>query len=55
MPKQIGISMAVGGVALVVASMVAMNIPDYGKWFPVFLIGGGILLWMGVQKYRAAS
>ena len=39
MPKQIGISMAVGGVALVIASMVAMNIPDYGKWFPVFLIG----------------
>jgi len=55
MPKQIGISMAVGGVALVVASMVAMNFPGYGKWFPVVLIGGGVLLWMGVQKYRAAG
>ena len=55
MPKQIGISMAVGGVALVIASFVTMNLPDHGKWFPVFLIGGGVLLWMGVQKYRAAT
>lgn len=55
MPKQIGIAMAAGGVALVVASMMIMGVPDHGKWFPVFLIGGGVLLWMGVQKYRAAS
>jgi hypothetical protein len=54
MPKQIGISMAMGGVALLIASMVTMNLGDYGKRFPVFLIGGGVLLWMGIQKYRAA-
>ena len=47
--------MAVGGVVLIIASMITMNLPDYGKWFPVFLIGGGVLLWMGVQKYRAAG
>ena len=55
MPKSIGLSMAAGGVALVIASFVVMDIPNHGKWFPVFLIGGGILLWIGVQKYRAAN
>ncbi|HEV8680690.1 MAG TPA: hypothetical protein VGQ90_15040 [Stellaceae bacterium] len=55
MPKQVGITMAVGGAALVIASMVTMNIPNYSNSFPILLIGGGILLWMGVQKYRAAS
>jgi hypothetical protein len=54
MPKQIAIAMAVGGAALVAASMVTMNLPNYSNSFPVLLIGGGVLLWMGIQKYRNA-
>ena len=55
MPKSIGVLMAVGGVTLVIASMMIMGVPDHGKWFPVFFLGGGALLWIGVKKYRAAA
>ena len=54
MPKQIGIAMAVLGFVLVAASVVALNIPDVSKWFPVLLIAGAGLVWFGVKKYRWA-
>ena len=53
MPRLIATAMAVGGVALVIASLVIMNIPHYSNSFPILLIGGGVLLWMGIHKYRA--
>ena len=54
MPKQFGIALAVGGIALLIVSMVCLNYAEVSKWFPVLLIGGGALIWFGVQKYRAA-
>ena len=54
MPKQLAIVMAVGGAAVLVLSMLSLNYADASKWFPVLLIGGGVLVWLGIQKYRAA-
>ena len=54
MPKQIGIAMAVLGFALMALSVVAWNIPDVSKWFPVLLVAGGGFAWFGIKKYRWA-
>jgi hypothetical protein len=54
MPKLSGMAMAAGGALLLIGSMLCLNYPDGTKWFPVLLIGGGVLVWFGIQKYRAA-
>jgi hypothetical protein len=54
MAKPWAILMAAGGVVLVILSMVIAGYPEHSKWFPIFLIGGGLLGWFGVTKYRAA-
>jgi hypothetical protein len=54
MPKQLAIPMAVLGGAALVGSMFLINHPDHSKWFPVLLIGGGALIWWGIQKFRDA-
>ena len=53
-PKNTAISITVIGILAIIGSMIVVNYPDQGKWFPVLLIGGGALLWWGVSKYRAA-
>jgi hypothetical protein len=54
MSKKLAMTMAMGGAVMLAISMVALYSSDYTKWFPVFLIAGGILIWQGVQKYREA-
>jgi hypothetical protein len=53
-PKQLGIVMTALGIAALICSVVSVNVGDQGKWFPVLLIGGGILVWVGIKKYRWA-
>jgi hypothetical protein len=54
MSKQLAMAMAVGGAVLLVFSMMSLNYADASQWFPVLLIGGGVLVLLGIQKYRAA-
>jgi hypothetical protein len=54
MTKQIAISMAAGGAVLLVGSILSLNYADASKWFPVLVIAGGLLVWQGIQRYRAA-
>jgi len=54
MTKQDGILMAMGGAILLIGSMLSLNFPYFSKWFPILLIGGGALVWFGIQRYRWA-
>ena len=52
--KYMAIAVGVLGAVLIVGSIVTLNLPDDGKWFPVLLIGGAAAIWFGVHKYRWA-
>ena len=52
--KQIGITMVVLSVILLVSSLLTIGDADYGKWFPFFLVGGAALGWLGFKKIRWA-
>lgn len=54
MEKPIGIAMGVLGLASMIISIVSFNIPDVSKWFPVLLVGGAGVLYLGIKKYRLA-
>ena len=53
-PKQLGILMTVLGIALIILSVVSLKVGSQGQWFPFLLIGGGVLIWVGIKKYRDA-
>jgi hypothetical protein len=52
--------MTLGGTLLLIGSIVCLSQYFYlyyagiSHWFPLLLVGGGALVWLGVQKYRAA-
>jgi hypothetical protein len=55
MPKLSGMALAMGGVLLLVGSMMSLSYAsDISQWFPVLLIGGSALVWFGIHKYREA-
>ena len=49
-PRLTAISITILGVVLIISSAVVLKFPNFSNWFPVFLIGGGCLLWLGHQK-----
>ena len=55
-----GLGMTLGGALLLIGSIVCMSQYFYlyytgiSHWFPLLLVGGGALVWFGVQKCRAA-
>ena len=54
MDKQIGIGLIVLAVVLLVASLMTIGHADYGKWFPVLLVGGVALGGFGLKRIRWA-
>jgi hypothetical protein len=52
MDRLLPILMIAAGAILVIASIVIVNIPDYDSSFPILLIGGGVLVFWGIKKYR---
>jgi hypothetical protein len=64
MPKQFasvtGLGMTLVGVLFLIGSLVCLSQYFYlyyagiSHWFPLLLIGGGALVWFGIQRYRAA-
>jgi hypothetical protein len=55
-----GLGMTLGGALLLIGSIVCLSQYFYlyyagiSQWFPLLLVGGGALVWFGVQKYREA-
>ena len=54
MTKHLAILMAAVGCILVIAPLVFFSTPEVRQWFPVFLVSGILLTWLGIQKYRNA-
>jgi hypothetical protein len=64
MPKQFasvtGVGMTLVGVLFLIGSLVCLSQYFYlyyagiSHWFPLHLVGGGALVWFGIQRYRAA-
>jgi hypothetical protein len=52
-PKMIGLIMSIIGSILIVISVASLSLPEIRQWFPVLLLGGGYLVWVGLGKYRA--